>query len=248
MKAVFFDFGGTLFSYSAFQRAMRGGPGNEPIFARAASRLGVDVDRGTVGRAYGKASAEAFRKYSDRDFYLHRDLFEDTFRFFARELGAAADEDFVAWFYDLQRDALFEHFELREDCIETLETLKNDGLSLHIVSNIDDDYLHPMVERSGLDSLLEHWTSSEEARSCKPHPRFFELALEKAGCEAAEVLFVGDSPAHDVAGASSLGMTTALIVEEGAPPPGQFGELPSADHEIRALAELVPIVRERRSR
>jgi 2-haloalkanoic acid dehalogenase type II len=249
VKAVFFDFGGTLFSYASFQRSMRGTDDDRPpIFAQAAERLGVAAERRAIAQAYGKASVNAFRKYSDRDFYLHRDLFEDTFRFFADELGASADEDFIAWFYDLQRDALVENFELRADCMDTLEALKADGLSLHIVSNIDDDYLHPMVERSGLDALLEHWTSSEEAESCKPHARFFELALEKAGCDAHEVLFVGDSPTHDVAGASRMGMTTALIVEEGATPPGQFGDLPTADHEIAALSELVPIVRELRTR
>jgi 2-haloalkanoic acid dehalogenase type II len=239
-QAVFFDFGGTLFSYTAFQRAMRGGEGR-PLFVEAADRLGIEADKRSIGKAYGKASAAAFQKYTVQPYYLHRDLFEDTFRMFANEFGAEADESFVAWFYELQRDTLLEKFELRHDCMSTLEALRAGGLSLHIVSNIDDDYLHPMVARSGLDAVLEHWTSSEEAQSCKPDPRFFELCLEKAKVSAEDVLFVGDSPAHDVAGASALGMKTALILEEGADPPGQFGDAPAADHEIRALSELVGI-------
>ena len=240
-QAVFFDFGGTLFSYASFQDAMRGaGPGG-PIFVQAAARLGVEVDRRAIAKAYAKASGEAFRSYNDRRFYLHRDLFLDTFRFFARELGAEADDDFLAWFYDLQRDTLIEHFELRADCLETLDTLRGAGLSLHIVSNIDDDYLRPMVERADLASRLDHWTSSEEAGSCKPDSRFFQLALEKAGCAPEDVLFVGDSPVHDIAGARAIGMRTALILEPGAAPPGQFGDAATADYEIRALAELVAI-------
>ena len=241
-RAVFFDFGGTLFSYASFQRAMRDGAG-KPIFVQAADRLGVDVDRRTIAKAYGRASQAAFAKYNDRAYYLHRDLFVQSFENFATELGAEADAGFVEWFYDLQRETLLESFELRSDCMSTLETLRADGLSLHIVSNIDDDYLHPMVERSGLDAVLDHWTSSEEAESCKPHRRFFELALEKAGVGPEEVLFVGDSPTHDVGGANAMGMRTALILEAGADPPGQFGDVPSADHEIRALAELIPICR-----
>jgi HAD superfamily hydrolase (TIGR01509 family) len=240
LRAVFFDFGGTLFSYQSFELAMRGGE-DKPLFVRAAERLGVDADRRTIGRAYGRASAAAFGKYNPRPYYLHRDLFEDTFRLFAAELGARADDDFVAWFYDLQRDTLLEKFELRSDCMSTLETLRAAGLSLHIVSNIDDDYLHPMVAKSGLGAVLAHWTSSEEARSCKPDARFFELCLEKAKVAPREVLFVGDSPLHDVAGASALGMRTALIVEEGVPPPGPGGDAPAADYEIRALRELIPI-------
>jgi putative hydrolase of the HAD superfamily len=241
-RAVFFDFGGTLFSYASFQRAMRDGDG-EPIFVRAAERLGVEVDRRSMAKAYAKASRMAFQKYNDRSYYLHRDLFVDTFVNFAIELGAEADESFVEWFYDLQRETLLESFELRADCISTLETLRDDGLSLHIVSNIDDDYLHPMVACSGLDAVLDHWTSSEEAGSCKPHRRFFERALEKAGLEASDVLFVGDSPAHDVAGAKQVGMRAALLLEAGAEPPGQFGKVVVADYEIHALAELIPICR-----
>lgn len=240
-QAVFFDFGGTLFSYASFQDAMRGVGAGGPIFAQAAARLGVEVDRRAIAQAYAKASGEAFRRYNDRPFYLHRDLFLDTFRFFARELGAEADEAFLEWFYDLQRSTLLEHFELRADCLQTLDALREAGLSLHIVSNIDDDYLHPMVERARLASRLEHWTSSEEARSCKPDSRFFVYALEKAGRDPADVLFVGDSPVHDIAGARAMGMRTALILEPGAGPPGQFGDAATADFEIRALSELVPI-------
>lgn len=243
LRAVFFDFGGTLFSYASFLQAMRGTGERRPIFARAAERLGVDADRRAIARAYGAASSEAYLRFHDQPYYLHRDLFLETFRLFARELGAEVDDAFLAWFYDLQRDALLEGFELRADCVATLETLRADGLSLHIVSNIDDDYLHPMVARSGLDALLDHWTSSEEARSCKPDRRFFELALGKSGCQAGEVLFVGDSPVHDVAGARAVGMRTALIREEGAPPPGQLGDAPPPDHEIWSLGELVPICR-----
>ena len=70
--------------------------------------------------------------------------------------------------------------------------------------------------------------------------------VEKAKVLPEDVLFVGDSPTHDVAGAQAMGMKTVLILEEGADPPGQLGDVPAADHEIRALAELLPICRARR--
>jgi FMN phosphatase YigB (HAD superfamily) len=101
----------------------------------------------------------------------------------------------------------------------------------------------PLVERSGLDALLDHWTSSEEAQSCKPHPRFFEVALEKARCSADEVLFVGDSPEHDINGAKAVGMRAALIREPDTTPPLQTGrETLTPDHEIETLSELKDLV------
>ena len=45
-------------------------------------------------------------------------------------------------------------------------------------------------------------------------------------------------------GAQGVGMRAALLVEEGAKPPLQSGEvLPEPDYEIRALAEIVNIVK-----
>jgi putative hydrolase of the HAD superfamily len=111
-----------------------------------------------------------------------------------------------------------------------------------VVSNIDDDYLDPMIERADLAELLHDWTSSEEARSCKPHDAIYRLACAKAGVDPERVLFVGDSPEQDVAGARALGMVTALIREEGAPPPGSgVGARAEPHHEIVKLAEVLPL-------
>ena len=103
--------------------------------------------------------------------------------------------------------------------------------------------LEPLIAREGLDRYLAHWTSSETARSCKPDRRFFELALARASLPAAEVLFVGDSPEHDIAGAAATGMRTALIVDGGMEPPLQSGQVEvRPDHTVQRLAELIELV------
>ena len=55
----------------------------------------------------------------------------------------------------------------------------------------------------------------------KPHPAIFHHALARAGLSATDVLFVGDDPAWDVAGAQSVGMPV-IVVNQGtyAVPPG----------------------------
>ncbi len=105
------------------------------------------------------------------------------------------------------------------------------------MSNIDDDQFEPLFEQLGLRPLFDCTTTSEEARSCKPDPEIFRLALRKAGNpRPEEVVFVGDSAPHDVAGAAALGMTTVLL-GRAAPPDG-----PAPDHVIRQLGELLEIV------
>ncbi len=236
-QAVFFDLGGTLFSYAQIVRSV-----NSPVL-RAVKRLGVEAEPRAIGRAYRTASREAYLRHGKRAFYLHRDLFRDTFRAFARELGQEASEDYLDWFEAAQREAMLEQMVLREDCLPTLRALRERGLYLSIVSNIDDDYLFPLVEKSGLDEVLDHWTSSEEAKSCKPDRVFFELALQKAGVAPEQVLFVGDSPEHDIQGARNVGMTSVLIVEDGNPPPLQTGDVEvEPHHEIGSLSELLSLV------
>jgi HAD superfamily hydrolase (TIGR01509 family) len=239
VAAVFFDFGGTLFSY----RRVGGGTGR--LIFDAVSRLGVAVDPAKVGATYRDASRDAYLAVQTEPYYLHRDLFADMWRRFALGLGASPDPDWTRWLIDRQREIVTESVELRDDCVATLGKLRDAGLYVSIVSNIDDDYLEPMIARAGLSDLLHDWTSSEEAGSCKPHDAIYHYACAKARCAPGEVLFVGDSPEQDIAGARAVGMTTALLREPDAQPPGSgVGAAGEPHHEIASLAEVLPLALE----
>lgn len=236
MRGVFFDLGGTLFSYRNVPRATL------PLLLEAVRRLGVEADRERIRDAYNRASADIGHAYADRAYYLHADLFHDTFMRFADLLGAPHLEDVHDWYREAHRAAIVDCLVLKEDCIDTLAHLKERGLYLSVVSNIDDDMLDPLIAREGLERYFDHWTSSEAAQSCKPDRRFFEVALERSGLSAPEVLFVGDSPEHDIIGAAAVGMRTALITDGGLPPPLQTGRIQvTADHNIDSLAALKTI-------
>lgn len=237
-RALFFDFGGTLFSYRPMRRS------TVRLIAEAVQRLGIDADLGVAARAYGGASQRAFADFVPRPYYLHRDVFHAAFGHFAAQFEREATPELRDWFHEAQRLQVLEEFRLRERALEVVSRLRASGLHVGIVSNIDDDYLLPMLERCGLANAIDAWTSSEEAGSCKPDPGIYRVALGKAGVDAADVLFVGDSREQDIAGARALGMETALIVEPDAPPPGA-GALPAAEphHTISELDELHGIAR-----
>jgi 2-haloalkanoic acid dehalogenase type II len=234
VAAVFFDFGGTLFSY----RRVGGGTGR--LIVDAVARLGVAAEPGKIGAAYRDAQHGAYLSVGSAPYYLHRDLFAENWRRFAIGLGAEPDPAWIDWLIDTQRALVTESFALRDDCVKTLAALRDAGLHVAVVSNIDDDYLDPMIDRAGLCEVLHDWTSSEEARSCKPDAAIYRYACAKADCKPEEVLFVGDSPEHDIAGARAVGMTTALIREVGAPPPGSgVGAAGEPHHEIAELGEVL---------
>jgi HAD superfamily hydrolase (TIGR01509 family) len=239
IQAVFFDFGGTLFSYREVQ-----GRAFLPILREGLARLQVDVDPRAAARAYRNASAATFQAYVAEPYYLHRTVFEEIFERFAREVGVEPNAEYLSWFYDTQRQMVHDGFALRPGCFEALAELRAAGLHVGLVSNIDDDYLHPMLDRVGLRAHLDAWTSSEEARSCKPDARIYHHALAKASAEAKRSVFVGDSPEHDIAGARRLGMHTILISDPGVEPPasGAGGAAEPHDH-VKDLREIPALVR-----
>ena len=236
IKGVFFDLGGTLFTYRNIPRQ------HGALLEKTATRLGLPESRG-LKKAYADAMTALSAAYAEREYYLHRDLFRDAFIESLSRLGHEASTDLTDWYLEAHRDSVFGSLEMKPDCISTLQGLRERGLYLCIVSNIDNDMLDPLVTREGLDQYLHHWTSSETAQSCKPHRGFFEQCLRQSGLAAPDVLFVGDSPEHDIDGAAAVGMRTALIVDEGMPPPLQAGKnTREPDHRIDRLTDLLHLV------
>jgi HAD superfamily hydrolase (TIGR01509 family) len=237
LRAVFFDLGGTLFSNRQIPVACM------PVLAEAALRLRLDGGVASIARAFVDATRFINERYLSRPYYLHRDLFVDTAARLRETLGRDVAEDFDTWFYEAQRAVIVREMVLREDCLETLGALRERGLRLVLVSNIDDDFLEPMLDNLGLRAHLDDWISSEAARSCKPDPGIFRQALARAGCEPDEALFVGDSRIHDIQGARAVGIPAVLIAEEGGVShldDESFDAEP--DHRIRTLPELIGIV------
>ena len=188
---------------------------------------------------YRRTVARKMAEFLPRPFYLHRDLFERAEVDLLTALGAEPDESSEPSLYLGQSEVGYVAVQPREGVSETLTALRRRGLHLGIVSNIDEDQFHPLWERIGLGPYFDAITTSEEARSCKPHPGIYHHALGKAGDAAPEeVVFVGDSLEYDVVGANALGMTTVLIAE----PLSQVEGDEDPDYVIETIPELLQIV------
>lgn len=236
IKGIFFDVGGTLYSYAKLQPAMM------MVLKELATRMQLEHDFTEVARHYQLANKDVDHVFASKSSYLFRDYFEEIFAAFLKRLDRPHSNEHFEWFEAYQRDLLLSSIELKPDCHETLARLKEMGLYLSAVSNADDNQLQPLVERGELHRWLTHWTSSEEAQSCKPDRRFFEIALKKSGLAANEVLFIGDSLEQDILGAHAVGMTTVLISDVGPAPMHVGRDTPEPDFKISSLKELPPIV------
>ena len=237
IKGVFFDVGGTLYSYKAMQPTMM------KALEKMKARLELEHDIAEVAHQYQLANKDSDRQFADKPAYLFRDYFKTTFVGFLDRIGKPQLHDHFEWFHQTQNEMLIGAMELMPDCHDTLTRLKDMGLYLAAVSNADEEQLKPLVERGRLHDWLTHWTSSEEAKSCKPDHRFFDIALKKSGLAADQVMFVGDSLEQDILGAHTAGMTTVLITEINQPAPMHIGrEVPAPNFSISSLSELPGII------
>lgn len=128
---------------------------------------------------------------------------------------------------------------------EVLRAARAAGARLVVVSNWDVS-LHAVLEETGLAPLLDGVVTSAELGVAKPATAIFARGLALAGAAAEEVVHVGDSVEHDVAGARAAGIVPLLVVRtaetaRGLPAPAD-GPPPAgvrAIADLRALRDLV---------
>lgn len=87
-----------------------------------------------------------------------------------------------------------------------------DKYRLGLLSNFDDSKTGwEIMADTGVQDRFEAIIISADLALRKPNPKIFQRILEMLNLSAHEVLFVGDTPHHDVIGAKSVGMYAAWI-------------------------------------
>ena len=113
----------------------------------------------------------------------------------------------------------------------SLTALRQRGLTLVVVSNANGT-LRRHMDRLGLSPFVDIVLDSCEEGVEKPDPKFFQIALSRAGAEPATTIHVGDFYQVDVIGARSAGIRPVLV--------DQAGLRPDADcPRVDSLRELV---------
>jgi putative hydrolase of the HAD superfamily len=161
------------------------------------------------------------------------------------ELGISlsADEWRVArraFFAPIQQAA-----EPRQEVRYTLQTLKEQGMALGVLSNTfwASDIHDEDLVRFGLLDLLPIRLYSCDTGWLKPHPEAFQMALNELGVEPNQAIYVGDRLKTDIEPARKVGLWGVLIKTP-------FREEPledmMPDAVISELPELIRLTERRR--
>ena len=132
----------------------------------------------------------------------------------------------------IYRKHRFEDIELYSDVIPTFGVLASQ-FKLGLLSNGNT---YP--ERCGLEGHFAFVVFSQDVQIEKPDRRIFEITAQRAGCELAQMLHVGDSLENDVAGARNAGAHSVWLNREGVPNDTET----RPDHEVASLTEIPKIL------
>ncbi len=121
---------------------------------------------------------------------------------------------------------------------DVLGRLKAAGLQTAILSNGSPKMLEAVVKGAKLEGLLDAVLSVEAVGVYKPHPKVYQLALDRLGVPVRAIAFQS-SNAWDAYAASAFGMQVVWCNRYGQ----RAERLPGApDREITSLAQLPALV------
>ncbi len=123
---------------------------------------------------------------------------------------------------------------------EMLEGFRRDGLALAVVSNtfVPGQVLDRHMDQLGLLEYFPTRIYSCDVHYRKPHPKIFQISLERVGISPAEAIFVGDKLRPDIFGSVRAGMISVLKDPSGVNRSRRI----RPHHRITSLRQLPEIV------
>jgi putative hydrolase of the HAD superfamily len=207
-RAVFFDAGETL---------VHPHPSFPELVLEVLRDEGYTVDPALIREKLHVVSNRFLRAAQEKELWStsqerSRRFWGDVYRTLLVEVGVPFGDRLAEAFYRTFTDV--SNYRLFPDVLPVLERLRQEGLTLGVVSNFEE-WLERLLESLDVIPFFEVRVISGVEGYEKPDLRLFELALDRVGVEAAESVYVGDHPFFDTEPASSVGMLAILIDRRG---------------------------------
>ncbi|MDD3717039.1 MAG: HAD-IA family hydrolase [Actinomycetota bacterium] len=225
VEFVFFDAGETL---------VHPMPSFPELFLGVCSEYGLEVDLGVLRTATRRIMAgvedRQRRGYTfSNETSKSRRFWMDFYGSLVREMGYSREDGSLpqALYDTFSRPSNYGAY---HDAHDILRELRGRGLRMGLISNFEP-WLEDLLRDLEMLDYLEVLVISGKEGYEKPHPRIYELALERAGVSPRQSLHVGDSPISDYDGAREAGMRAVLL--------DRWGRFPDfAGEVVRDLREL----------
>lgn len=225
-STIVFDAGGTLLhmDYAALAR----------VYVAVAATRGMEIPLPHAHAVLETLESEMPQRQRQRAVSLEADngarFWDEFFGDGFRRLGVPGDV--TREVTDLRTRFQRGEFEtLYEDAVPTLHALRAQGKQLGVLSNFSPN-LEDVLRALGIHAYFSFFVVSGIVGVEKPDARIFEMMVRAARVPRTEIVYIGDSVFHDVAGARGAGLAAILIDRYN-----QHPEFNGA--RVRTLRELV---------
>jgi len=245
LKAILFDMGSTLLEFEN---------STWDVLGRLSTEKGYEFLK---GKSLNLPNFEEFSKVLYAEFLLARSEVKQSlksreagsfgeikfekviFDFFAR-LNLSTSDGIYGSFLEVYYKPVTDQITLVDGAEEVLKFFKEKNLKIGLISNtIFPERFHLReLKRFGLYPYFYVYFFSSSVGFRKPHPKIFQLALEKLEVDPSQAVFVGDRLEEDVGGAQNVGMKGILKYRQG-----RDYTLPiTPDAQVMELKELPEVV------
>lgn len=161
-----------------------------------------------------------------------------VFRYLYEQKGIEADDhraaDTALVFRTL---SMVKPVRLYPHVLTVLETLRNRGRGVYLLSNAQAAFTLPEMEKLGILNCFDDIVLSSDAGVKKPDKAIFQHLLSKNGLRPETCVMVGNDAEADMGGAASMGIAGRYIHTNLSPE--RRGSLPPNCQEIKSLLDLI---------
>ncbi|MDO4340178.1 MAG: HAD-IA family hydrolase [Eubacteriales bacterium] len=207
IKAAIFDIDNTLYNYDKSHVY-----GMEALAAYCRTSFGIN--REEMNFYYEKAQKIANTRIGTDTAAIHSRMI----RFQCMtELLSAPIFPHVQNMYHSYWDTLIAHAEPSPGALHLFSVLKESHIRIGIGTDMTITIQYEKLKKLGYAPYIDFIVTSQETGVEKPHPHFFKICTEKAGCLPGECAFIGDNLKKDVQGAWDNGLCGIWYTQEKIP-------------------------------
>jgi putative hydrolase of the HAD superfamily len=231
LRAVIFDWGGTLTPWHTFDLAEQWN-----VYARVVHRDDDSASADLAARIFAAEDAAWQRARTGQGSAHMDDLLREVG---IDPVGTSHDAALAAY-----REFWEPHTITDEQVLPLWEGLRERGIRVGVLSNTiwPRDYHRGVFERDGVLHLIDADVYSSEIDWTKPHPKAFHASAAALGVEASEAVYVGDRPFEDVHGSQTAGMRAIWVPHSEIPMAQQVSVDATPDGIALQLLDILDIV------
>ncbi|MGH1550185.1 HAD family hydrolase [Leifsonia poae] len=219
ISAVLFDVDGTLVDSNFL---------HVDAWSRAFAEMGTPVDSWRIHRAIGQDSARLLE-----------------------QLVGERDEEWITRAKDLHSQHYREQSgRLRafDQAADLLRELSGRGIRVVLATSAPEDELALLMDTLDAEDAIHATTNADDVATAKPEPGIIEVALERAGAQPSDALFIGDS-VWDMMAAARAHVRSAGLLSGGVGPSEllEAGAVSVFDDPADLLARIDGVLSGRRS-